>query len=342
MQQETTVNNKAILGVPSLKEGEVIDASYAITEERPKIGVTHICDFLESPRHYHYKRILKKGKQTAAMADGTIFHRLVLEPDKFYQEYMTDLQLPEGFEFLKTVDDLKSFLTENGEAVPKKGKKEDFMDACRKLIVAGKDKVLLYDDWLETNTRDKIFIPKQKWDDLHEMRDSVMAHAFTKRYLEFGRKEVFIEGEIDGEHVRGRLDWLVDDPSLPHIIVIDLKKTRSAKFLPFRRTIEDGFLFVQAALYVKLLEMKYGRPVLFVWMACEGTGPKVCEAWSANEATLEAGEKSYLNAFKRLRKCRETDVWPAYTDGLVNNMDLSNYQFDRIAELESEEDDGDQ
>ncbi len=304
----------------------------------PTVGVTHMCDFLESPRHYYYNRILKKREATPAMEEGIAFHALILEPEKFYASYCTDLQLPEDVIVLKTVDEMKDWILGCGQK-PVKGKKEDLAQQCRDLSAIGNpDNSIIYDDWVEDQTRDKKFISKKKWDDWHEMRESVLQHKFVQRHLELGKKEVFVEGEIEGHHVRGRCDWVVDDPSLPYVIVIDVKKTRSAKFFLFRKTVMDSWLFVQAALYVKLLEMQYKRPVLFCWLACEATGPKIVECYSANEAAIEAGERAYKNAFKRLAECREKNSWPAYTDGMVNNMDLASYKFDEIAGLESEED----
>lgn len=311
------------------KELEVLAAQKLLT--LPQVGVTAICDFLESPKHYHYKRILKKREETPAMREGTIFHRLILEPEKFYQEYFTDMAIPEGVTSLKTVDDLKQFIESKGQKP--KGKKEDLMTLASALLPAD-GSVIIYDDWIELNTRDKEFISKGKWDMFHEMRESVMAHKFTKRYLEFGKKELLVEGEIQGFHVRGRIDWLVDEPSLPYVIVIDPKKCASAKFHMFRNDILNRWYFVQAALYCKLIEMQYKKPVLHVWMACESTGPKIVEAYSANEAVLEAGEKAYTVAFNRLRTCLELDEWAGYTDGNVTNMDLPNYGFDKVAEME--------
>jgi hypothetical protein len=172
----------------------------------------------------------------------------------------------------------------------------------------------------------------------HEMRDSLLAHKFVKRYLPYGKKEMFVEGVIEDMHVRGRIDWMIDDPALPYIICVDVKKTKSAKFLLFRGDIWNRWLFVQAALYSKLLEMQFGRPVLYVWLACESTGPKIVEAYSANEAVLEAGETAYKGALNRLKECFETDEWPGYTNGMVTNMDLPSYGFDKIAEMDRGED----
>lgn len=297
----------------------------------PTVGVTALCTFLESPKHYHYKYIQKKKEETAAMREGTQFHQLVLEPEKFYQNYFTDLMIPEGTAALRTVDDLKEFIESKGQKA--KGKKEDLKTLASALL-PGDGSVIIYDDWVEMNTADKEFISKTKWDMFHEMRESVMAHKFTQRYLEFGKKELLVEGEIQGFHVRGRIDWLVDEPSLPYVIVIDPKKCASAKFHRFRNDILERWYFVQAALYCKLIEMQYKKPVLHVWMACEATGPKIVETYSANEAVIEAGERAYSVAFPRLKECLETNNWPGYSDGVVVNMDLPSYGFDKIAAME--------
>lgn len=300
----------------------------------PPIGVTHVCDFLESPRHYYYKRILKKRDETPAMLEGIQFHMLMLEPEKFYNAYFTDVAPPEGVTVLKTVDDLKGFLISKGQKP--QGKKEDLIALASAHVTASE---IIYDDWYADMTTGKEYISPGKWAMFHEMRESMMAHKFTKRYLEFGKKELFVEGEIEGFHIRGRIDWLVDDPNLPYLIVIDVKKTASAKFFRFRSQVLESWYFVQAALYCKLIELQHNKPVLYVWMACESTGPKNCEAYSANEATLEAGEKAYTFALNRMKKCFESNEWPGYTDGMVNNIDLPSHGYDRVAEMEVADED---
>jgi hypothetical protein len=308
------------------------------TQEQRIYGVTGVCDACESLKHYYWNRVLKKRETTKAMKEGIQFHQLVLEPEKFYASHCTDQDLPEGKIILTTVDDIKSFAADLGVSI--KGRKEQLITWAASEIAARKlDNVIIYDQWLETNTRDKEFISKAGWDSLHHMRDSVLSHKFTRKYLEFGHKEVEVEGELDGHKLRGRLDWFIDDPSLPYVIVVDLKKCVSAKFFKFRQVIYDKWYFVQAALYSHMIQEKYGRPCLFVWMATEGGAPYIAEAYSANEAMLEAGISHAKAALKNLEIAFETNHWSGYSDGMVKNIDIPNYGYDRAAELEDVEED---
>ena len=303
------------------------------------LSVTGICEACESLKHYHWNRVLKKREETKAMKEGTQFHMVVLEPEKFYRTHCTDIEIPSGKIVLTTVDDIKSFAADS-LGISVKGKKDQLVAwVAEELANRGMDNVILYDRWVETNTRDKEFITKSTWENLHHMKDSVLTHAFTRKYLELGRKEVEIDGEIDGQKIRGRMDWVIDDPSLPYVIIVDLKKCVSAKFHRFRSVVYDKWYFVQAALYAKLFELKYGRPCLYVWMATEGGAPFIAEAYSGNEAMLEAGLVHARKAIRDLKIAFETDQWPGYSNGLVNNIDIPNYGYDKAADIETEDGD---
>lgn len=303
----------------------------------PRTSASGLMTFLESPKHYYWFKILKKREATPAMEEGTQLHMLVLEPERFYQSYFTDLALPEGVRALKTVDDMKTFLTEAGQKP--KGKKEELAFMCKDIIdqEGPECKILIYDDWIELNTRNKQYISPPKWESLHGMADSLREHKFSKRYLEFAKKEVAWEEEILGIKMRGRIDWLVDEPSLPWVIVIDVKKTKSAKWFKFQYIIRDMNLHVQAAIYTLWAEKTYNRPVLYVWMAVEPAAPFICEAYSAPKAVMEVGQTKAKWAVKKLLECLQTNIWPGYSDGEVNNAGLPNDEFDKAAEMELEE-----
>lgn len=301
------------------------------------IGVSSITTACESMKHYQWAKVLNRREETPALIEGTQLHMLVLEPAKFYQIYVTDLDIPADKLVLKTVEHLKLFLDTVG-MVSTKGKKEELIKLAHEIIQKNKLDVLIYDKWLAEQTEGKEFISKVKWTALHEMKESILNHAFARKYLDGAKKEFPIEGVIDGQKFRGRVDWLNDDPKWPYVICVDVKKTKSAKFYKFRQQITDNWYFVQAALYTKLLEQMYGRPVLYVWMAVEGTWPYIAEAYSGNEAMIEAGMVHVTDVMKRLRTCFETDTWPGYSAGLVCNIDLPNFAYDQAAELESTHD----
>lgn len=299
----------------------------------PTVGVTAFCDFLESPKHYQFKHILNKREEpTAAMKEGTAFHMLTLEPEKFYQTYFTDLMIPEGVAALRTVDDLKEFIESKGQKA--KGKKEDLKTMASCLLPAD-GSVIIYDDWVEMQTANKEFLSKSTWERLHGMRDSFMNHAFVKTHLANGQKEYLIEGELHGFNVRGRVDWFLEFPD--RIFCIDVKKTKSAKYLNFRRDIEQRFLYVQAAMYSMLLEKKFKKEVNFLWMACEGSGPMIAEGWCANTALLDAGRSKIESGLSRLKSCLESGSWPGYTDGNIHPMDLPKWTYDEIAQEEMQQ-----
>lgn len=307
-------------------------------EAVPSVSVTGIMSFLESPQHYHCFHVRKERQPTQAMEDGKMLHMLVLERDRFYDTYCTTADFPEGTRLLKTVDDLKAFINSFGAKATGKSK-VDFIAAAQHLIDTKQVKdVIIEEVYNRLHSNGKQFVGREKWDAMHKMRAAVLGHKVAKRYMNIGKMEVKVEGQVHGVHVRGRLDWIADDESLPYIVILDLKKTRSMKFNKFRYEIWDRNYYVQAFLYTKLVEMQYNRPVLYMWVGVEGALPYICETYSADEATLEAGEKAFKWAVVKLRECIVNDNWPGYTDGMVHNINLPSYGFDRVAEMERDMD----
>lgn len=298
------------------------------------LSVSAIMSAAESAQNYKYRYVLGiKEEPGLAQQEGTMVHSFLLEPDKFYEQYYTDPEPPVGFLFLKTVEDLKEYLRSNNEKTS--GKKEELAVRAKTLIYKFKANLLVYDDWIQSQFAGKKYITKLKWQRLHFMRDEIMQNKFVGKYLGIGKKEVQLEAEILGHTIRGRVDWLVDIEQLPYIICIDLKKSKSADLLKFRRTIEDNQLHVQAALYSELCKKIYNKDCLFAWQVIETGIPFYNAAFACNEALLEAGLVDAKLAIKRIEHGMKTNQWPGKNDGNVQQMDLSSYFFDRIAERES-------
>ena len=288
----------------------------------------------QSALSYYHRYVLKiKEEPTQAQKDGTMVHLLILEPEKFYAKHFTDQEFPEGHLVLKLNDDLKSFLADHD--IKGKGNKPELIAQVTALIAEKQlDKVIIYDHWMETHTAGREYVSKVKWDRLHTMRDRVLKHRFVKKYLPMGHKEVSFEEELFGHMIRGRADWVVDDPELPWVLVIDVKKAKSAHPRAFGYAIRDNGLGIQGALYTAAFEKKYGRPCMYVWLAVEDNPPHHCEAYSPNEADLEAYTVLTRQALKRIEDGHRTEEWPGYSDGNVQSIGMSSWEFDKVAEIE--------
>lgn len=300
------------------------------------IGVSSITTACESMKHYHWAKVLGKREETPALLEGIQLHQLILEPEKFYAAYCSDgLEPPPGKRILKTSADFIAYLKSNGYTGLSAMKREELLsETLKRQKRANDESILVYDVWLGEFTLNRLTITKVKWDMLHRMRESVLEHAFTKKYLPDAKLEFPIEGIFDGQKIRGRVDWLVDDPKWPYVICIDIKKTKSAKFFKFRSQLYDKWYFVQAALYTKMLEQTYNRPVLHVWLAVEGAWPYIAEAYLGNDAMIEAGLCHASDVLKRLRMAYETNTWTGYTAGLVTNIDIPSFGYDKAADLD--------
>lgn len=302
------------------------------------LSVSAVQQAHESARDYWWKYVLgNKDEQTPAMKDGEIFHMMLLEPERFYESYFTDQDMPAGKAMIKTVEDLKGYLSAVGVKFKSTAKKPELMDLARGILTPD-DNTLIYDDWLETMTRGREYVSRAKWERFHTMKDQVVKNKFVSRYLPLGKKEFPVEAELFGAKIRGRVDWLADEPHLPYVVCIDLKKTASAKRQKFMRQMEDQGGHIQLALYTAIIEKMYpGRQCLFAWVAAEDQDPFHCEVYSPVEAFIEAGLKDAKRAIDRIRHSYDTGLWPGYSDGQVQSVHPSHFLLERIAAEESED-----
>jgi hypothetical protein len=298
----------------------------------PTISVSAICDACESLKHYHWKRVLKRREETDAMREGTQLHSLILEPEKFKANYFTDINDEHGkIKILKTVEDLDVHADLMG--VKLKGKKEE---KIRMLLPYLDPDVVIFDHWLQQNEATKEYISPKKWEQLHYMRESVLANQFVQRHLPVAKKEIMIEGEFEGFWLRGKADFVNDEESLPFIVAADLKKCPSAKFSRFKSKVRWEWLFVQAALYKHLLEMKYKKETLFTWIAAESAIPYNTEVYNGNDAMMEVGMTHARKVCRDIHAAMKTGNWTGYTDGEVHPVDLDERAYDEAARIEQE------
>ena len=251
----------------------------------------------------------------------------VFEPERFDKEVYVN-EVKTDMRVLKTAAEMTDYLKEIG--VASSGKKEDLI----KRVIDNRPadgNVLIYEEFMEAHPN-LIRLSEGQMQDILRIRENVWNSAFFSQFKGQGMCEEKIEGEIDGVKIRGRIDWMLYDEDLKYYIVTDLKKTTVAKMRTFQKAIYDKKYYIQAYLYCELVKQNFNKEAVYAWMVAESKLPHLCEMYSADSATLEAGELMVKQALKRLKECYETDEWPGYSDGRLQNISLPYWAFDAVAD----------
>lgn len=201
-------------------------------------------------------------------------------------------------------------------------------------------------EWLQNNGHRTVLEPEE-WDQLHRMRDAVMAHPAARALLTAvpGKAEqsVYWIDEETGELCRCRPDFWRED-----CLLVDVKTTEDASPEGFAKSLANWRYHVQHPFYVDgvnaaLRQMKARRPAWlkadrvrgFVFLAVEKTAcvvngmakgvavyvlddkPKVLEGEATQPSSVELGRAMYRHALRRYAECNRSGVWPGYGEKIM-------------------------
>jgi exodeoxyribonuclease VIII len=351
---------------PGMRQGIFRDLPNADYHGSPGDSKSTLDIVRKSPVNLH---ALRKGiterKKTAAQELGTALHCLVLEPQSFAHEYALPFVAPEGA--LNTIDDLKTALTEAGIAFKQATKKDGLIALVREHIPGA---VILADaEAAHADANEgKTILDVEMWDQLHRMRDAVMAHHAASKLLSApGESELScfwmepVICPITGEHLR---DENGDPANLPMRcrpdfwrydgILVDLKTTspENASVEDFPRSVFDWRYYVQHPLYLrgtraalKIERAKgegnafhqFATPRKFVFIAVENDAcvvdgvAKGVAVYSLTDESVVLGIDEMTEDMARLWECYQSGKWPGYSQR-VESLSLPAYAFTRAAQ----------
>lgn len=168
-------------------------------------------------------------------------------------------------------------------------------------------------EWLQNNA-DRTVLTQEQWDQLHAMRDAVMAHPAANALLTGcpGKAElsVYWNDPITGELCRCRPDWWRDDD-----LLVDLKTTDDASLEGFSKSIANWRYDVQDPYYQDGTALATGRtPRGFVFLAVEKKPPYAVGVYVLDEESRALGRAQYQADLLRYAECKANDNWPGYGD----------------------------
>jgi len=236
--------------------------------------------------HFKFERENPK-EQTPALIFGSAYHTLILEPEKFSDEYFT--------------------LGRDAMPYPDK----DFRDSDNK---AWKEKTIAANEG-------KIFLSNEDFTTLYEMKAALELYPNFIFLLKNGVAEESYFAEIDGQGVRVRPDYV------SKFGIVDLKTCQDASPDAFGRDAAKLKYLIQAALYTDVVTaFRGGDELPFFFLAQEKTAPYVPQMYRVPSFLIEAGRAQYQDVLRALFTAQTTDIWSAY-EGLEDNDGIRDLNF---------------
>ncbi len=247
------------------------------------ISVSGLKKLKVSPAHYKYG---EEVKETEAMAFGSAYHCLILEPERFEKEY---------YVFDDTV-------------------------VCGALIAKGAKSPRATNDYKtwkegELNMADgKILIDKADHDHLKAMRDRLFSHPYAKMLLTGGEAEAGYAGTIETSVGAINIKFKPDYIKAGKHIVVDLKTVADASIDGFARSAADNDYHIQAAFYSDMIERMAGDNMgqTFVFIAQEKIRPYAFNLFECSPQFISQGRYEYELLLQLYKYCIDNDKWPGY------------------------------
>lgn len=252
-----------------------------------------------------------------ALDFGIWSHAMMLEPDRFAEEYSRDFDSLIYESIMTKGQDYKDWLKERGMKVG--GTNAELIER----ILAVGEPVHIEDverDKYREALPGREFIPCADFDKIEAMRHSLMSDPDTAAMFAGGYSEL----SIVGDEFKCRPDLMTKASWL-----INYKTTMDAETETFGRKASDMGYPMRAVLECELFKMAYGKyPAGYAILAQEKEEPYLSKMFIIFEASRgghdkqpsawQMGRKQLAEAIAIYRKCRDADTWP----GLGGREDL--------------------
>lgn len=256
----------------------------------------------QSLRHFRYE-IEHKAEPTPAMEFGTAYHAMLLEPEKFEQQYAI-------------------FDTEK--------RPDTSMTMAAKANTAWKDKF-----YADAETSGKSIIKKADYNIIADMGMVLMSNPDIEGLLSGGDREPTFIFEIDEVLGKARMDYVLLRGG--KTVIVDLKTTTDASPRAFGNTAFKMRYHVQAAFYTDILAAYLGTDpddIAFIFIAQEKDAPYVAQAYEVPLHVIRQGRDEYLAALEAFQYADENNAWRGYEDvdrrGGLRDLWFPEYGFQEV------------
>ncbi len=293
----------------------------------PTCSPSRLYKFMESPKKYKHVYIDGNKEETDAMLEGRMVHMYQLERHLFDKTYVNPFETVKP---LKTVEDLKGWLT--SQKVDFKGckKKEDYEQAC----LFTDPTAPVYSHVLnQVEKAGQIIVTPEELSMLAEINREAGEHAWLGKAMVGGTYE--------------QLMWFYDDftemvwrckPDYFHEALgkhkipacIDWKKMPDIAPDAFNAWLFKSKAFVQMAIYKEALLKIFGVEASIVIAAYDTKAPYGVEAYEVDRGAVDAGMAVFKKKGLEFAQCHKENKWPTHGRGKLLSGTLPSWAFNRI------------
>lgn len=282
-------------------------------------------------QHVNPDREPREYKHCFAVGDGT--HKLVLEPGTFEKSFAVGFDKSAHPTALDTAADMKAELAKLH--LMTSGTKPEL---AQRLVDEGDypaDQILMFLEKAHEKTiAGRTVMPAADYKHMLSMLRAIQKHHTAPNLLAGAYTEQsFFVTDDDGLLRKCRTDAISNCGS----IVLDLKTTDDVSAAGFGRTIAQRRYHVQAAWYLDVLYLLYGRnaPKHFAFIAVQKRRPYDVAVHFVTEAQIELGRQLYQRDLQVLLRCQEKGVWPGADGGGVIEAQLPNWEMRQLEKIDA-------
>lgn len=259
---------------------------------------------------------LPTGGSKADLVERILENGLVLK-------HPEDADLRAELEKAKAAD-LKAIIetanTERPGLLSTSGNRHELADLLR----ANGVEVTLWSDvqaeWLQNNGH-RTVLSADQWDQLHRMRDSVMAHPAAAGVLERGQNVVVDlktceDASLEG-FAKSIANWRYDVQHPYYLDGLRQALKQSGDQAPVEGAAELSAYWVDQATGTLCRcrpDFWRGEPKHFVFIAVEKRPPYAVGVYVLDAESVDIGRAQYRADLDRFAECVRTDTWPGYGD----------------------------
>lgn len=276
-----------------------------------------------------------KDQLVARILDNGIGDHAVGHP--FPEEYLQGLKGAE----------LKSIIEQANQSRPGllsvSGNRHELADLLR---ANGVDVTLWSDvqaEWLENN-QGRTVLSQAQWDQLHAMRDAVMAHPAASRILEAGNNMVVDlkttdDASLDG-FSKSIANWRYDvqhpfylDGLREAILQGGVHPDAQCVFTQGAAELSAYWIDQETGVLCRCRpDFWRGEPNHFVFIAVEKKPPYAVAVYVLDSDSVDLGRAQYRRDLNRYAQCLQTDTWPGYGDK-IQTISVPGWHANKTAHL---------
>lgn len=262
-----------------------------------------------------------------ALDFGIWSHAMMLEPERFKEDYARDFD-PSIYDYiLRKGDDYKAWLKERGMKVSGSNAEliERILEVGEPVHIEEVERQIFRNNAEE----DVEFIPTADFDKIELMRHALFADESAAKLLTSG----YAEHSIVTPEFKARPDLITGATW-----IINYKSTNDAEPEKFGRKAVDYGYPMRACMEVELFKQAYGEyPAGYAILAQEKDSPYLCKTFVIYDRArgdeqpdaYKFGRQQLTEAVKIYRKCRDADVWPGL--GKAEDLPMPEYLMKRAA-----------